>query len=50
LKKVGTKVNLHTWFAFENSVPLWRNRLMIVTIRETVVTVTGSTWLNKYLE
>jgi len=29
--------------AFENSVSLWSDRLMIVTIRETVVTVSGST-------
>jgi len=45
LSKVETRRNLLTTpsFAFENSVSLWRDRLMIVTIRETVVTDSGST-------
>jgi len=38
-KTIYPETFIATSFAFENSASLWRGRLMIATIRETVVTV-----------
>jgi len=39
----NTKLSYPNILAFKNSVSLWRDRLIIATIRETVVAVSDST-------